>query len=204
MPQKIAIVDYGMGNLRSVAKAFEALGADAVVSSRAEDFAKAERIVLPGVGAFGEGMKNLARLGLDAMLRDEVISAKKPLLGICLGMQLLAEQSSEMGMHKGLGFMPARVERFNVGALKVPHVGWNDVTPLPGEKMFRGMGQRPVMYFVHSYHYAGCDPKIVAATCDYGGEFVAAVRKGNIFATQFHPEKSQELGLRMLQNFMEL
>lgn len=201
----ITIIDYGMGNLRSVAKAFEKIGARVRVSGSVEDLRNADRIVLPGQGAFGDGMKNLETLGLVEPLYEEVMEKKKPFLGICLGLQMLARESSEGGQCKGLGFLQATVRRFQIdeNLFKVPHMGWDDVTPKSNGTLFKGVGERPNFYFIHSYHMVCDDPDVVAATCDYGEVFTAAVESDNIFGTQFHPEKSQKNGLQLLSNFIQ-
>ena len=201
----IVVVDYGMGNLRSVSKALEAAGADVVVSSRADDLRHAERIVLPGQGAFRDAMLSLRDTGLVDVLADEVRGAGKPLLGICLGLQLLANVSYEDGEHEGLGWIPARVERLGGEGqrLRVPHMGWDDVTFAADSRLTRGLRKVPTFYFAHSYHFVPESRAIVAATCDYGRSIMAAIQYENVFATQFHPEKSQEAGLTLLQNFME-
>jgi glutamine amidotransferase len=197
----IAIVDYGMGNLHSVAKALERVThEEVVVSSDSEALDRASRIVLPGVGAFGQGMINLISMGLVPVLERNILEKKKPFLGICLGMQLLAETSTEKGQHKGLGWVKGAVIRFDGAGIKVPHVGWNNIEPTKGlmKECYLGDGS---FYFVHSYHFVAKEH--IAATCDYGKGFVAAVEKGNIFATQFHPEKSQKNGQRLLKKWVE-
>lgn len=202
----IVVIDYGMGNLHSAFKAFEHLGADVLLSGKPEDLRTADKLVLPGVGAFGDGMENLGKRGLAGAMREEVLAKKKPLLGICLGMQLLARDSTELGMHEGLGFIDAHVRKLDVEGfgLKVPHVGWNNVKVKEGAKLFGKVSADPSFYFVHSYAVQCSNPEDVAATCGYGKEFAAALEHGNIFATQFHPEKSQKDGLRVLQNFIDL
>lgn len=195
------VVDYRMGNLKSVVNALTFVGADAFISEDKADVAKADAFVLPGVGAFGEAMENLQRLDLEAPLRDAVVGRKKPLLGICLGMQLLAESSEEKGRHRGLGWIPGEVVRLSPGAgLRLPHVGWNSLEILrPGGFLPRA-DQKADYYFVHSYHVrAAAD--VVVATCRYGEPFAAALRADNIFAVQFHPEKSQWSGLQLLRGF---
>lgn len=199
----IAVVDYGMGNLHSVRHAFDAIGAEVVVTRDPDELRAAERIVLPGVGAFGECVKNLEAVGVRDVLEELVIDRGTPFLGICLGMQVLATVGEEFGVHDGLGWVPGRVRRFEGPGLLVPHVGWNEVAPQVESPLFRGLGHAPCFYFVHSYHFVPDDPRVVAATCDYGGTFVAALLYRNLFATQFHPEKSQEAGLRLLENFLE-
>lgn len=201
----IMIVDYGMGNVRSVAKAFELLGNNVVISSNPEDLIKADKIVLPGVGAFGEGMKNLNKLSLKEVLTQQVFEKKKPFLGICLGMQLIAKESEEFGLHKGLGWINAKVKAFDVvdKKLKVPHVGWNNISLKKDNSLFKGIKEGAEFYFVHSFHMVCEDKNNIIATCDYGGEITAAVQHENIFATQFHPEKSQVKGLKIIKNFVE-
>lgn len=192
-----------MGNVRSVAKAFELLGNEMVISNKTNDIKKAAALILPGVGAFADGMKHLEQYGLIDILSEEVVKNKKPLLGICLGMQLLAKTSEEFGLHQGLGWLDAEVKpfRFENQDLKVPHVGWNDIQFKEGSPLFRGLRKDPVLYFVHSYHLV-CPDNIVIAECNYGYKFVAAIQQNNIFATQFHPEKSQTVGLKILNNFV--
>ena len=198
----IAIVDYGMGNLRSVAKAIEAIGYDARITSRPEDLRSASHLVLPGVGAFGQCAANLHATGLVDALTQEVRGGGKPFLGICVGMQLLVERSDEGGDARGLGWLNGVVRRFTPTAeRKVPHVGWNDVEAGGNAAMFRGLRHR-VFYFVHSYFVDLADRAAVAATCDYGASFAAAIAVDNIWAVQFHPEKSQQNGLKLLENFL--
>lgn len=198
----IAVVDYGMGNLRSVAKALEAIGEEPRITSAAADLRAASHIVLPGVGAFGQCAANLRATGLVEVLTEEVRGRGKPFLGICVGMQLLVERSEEGGEDAGLGWFAGVVRRFD-GApdRKVPHMGWNDVAADADAPMFKGLRHR-VFYFVHSYFVELAQPSLVAATCDYGGPFAAAVTAGNIWAVQFHPEKSQQNGLKLLRNFL--
>jgi glutamine amidotransferase len=199
----VAVVDYGMGNLRSVAKALEAVGADVRVSNKPEDLRKAARIVLPGQGAFRDCIANLRATGFVEVLSEEVRKKGKPFLGICLGLQLLADVSYENGTYEGLGWLSGRVERLTVSdcSLKLPHIGWNDVvfhdTPLAN-----GMKENPIFYFDHSYHFVSSTSEWIVASCNYGGFFSAAVQKDNLFAVQFHPEKSQDVGLRLMKNFL--
>ncbi|MDP3935333.1 MAG: imidazole glycerol phosphate synthase subunit HisH [Candidatus Giovannonibacteria bacterium] len=199
----VVIIDYGMGNLFSVINALKFFNADAKISGRAEDIKSADKIILPGVGAFPDGMKNLKNLGLIGALEEAVLKNKKPFLGICLGMQLLASEGEESGLTKGLGWIAGRVRKFAVDETKfrIPHIGWNDVVVGANGVLFEGI-QNPVFYFVHSYHLVPENPAVVAATCEYGEKFAAAVRKDNIFGTQFHPEKSQKSGLKLLENFL--
>jgi glutamine amidotransferase len=198
----IVIVDYGMGNLRSVQKAFEKSGAHAKVSSDPRVLAKAGKIVLPGVGAFTHAMRELKKRGLVAPLRKKILSGT-PYLGLCLGLQLLFEKSEEGARVAGLGVIPGRVKKFRT-ALKVPHMGWNTVRTKKGCPLFKGTGKEDHFYFVHSYYGVPDDKSWVAGTTGYGKNFCSAVWKGNVFATQFHPEKSQAAGLRLIKNFVKL
>jgi glutamine amidotransferase len=198
----IAVIDYGMGNLRSVAKALEAIGEEPQVTSRPEDLRAASHIVLPGVGAFGQCAANLRATGLVEVLDEEVRGRGKPFLGICVGMQLLAEWSEEDHGAPGLGWLAGRVRRFPADEQrKVPHMGWNDVSSAGETRIFRGI-RLPVFYFVHSYYVELADASLASATCEYGQSFPAAVAADNLWAVQFHPEKSQQNGLRFLQNFV--
>jgi len=201
----IGIVDYGMGNLLSVRNALEAVGADVRLCCAFEELDEVERIVLPGVGAFGECVHNLERLGFTEALQMQVLEKGKPILGICLGMQAMAAKGYEMGEHQGLGWFDADVIRIqpNDSALKVPHVGWNAIQYEEGYPLFKGLRPNPDFYFVHSYHMKCREASNVVAVCDYGGQLTAAVARDNIFATQFHPEKSQDFGLQVLANFVE-
>lgn len=200
----VVVIDYNMGNVRSVWKAFEYLGAKVIVSNSLEDIKKADRLVLPGVGAFGEGMENLKKLGIIEALEEEVIKNNKPFLGICLGMQLLAKDSEEFGFHKGLGWIDGSVKKLEPGSnFKIPHVGWNEIKIIDEAcPIFSGITQKSAFYFVHSFHFIPERKENIKAVCDYGQEFVAAIQKENIFATQFHPEKSQMPGLKILENFL--
>src|SRR5215470_1295978 len=201
----VVVVDYGICNVRSVVKALELVGATVRVSSVRRDLEEAERIVLPGVGAFEHGMTNLAARGLIEPLADQVLGKGKPFLGICLGMQLLARTSHEFGVHEGLGWLPATVKAFALEAegLKVPHIGWTEVSLDRASPLFAGVSKAPSFYFVHSYHMVCDSTDLVAASAEYGVRFTAAVQRDNIFATQFHPEKSQDDGLRLLENFLQ-
>jgi len=201
---KVAVVDYGMGNLHSVRNAIEMSGGDAVLASEPEALRDAERIVLPGVGAFGECVRNLRASGLLESLEEEVLKKGKPLLGICLGMQVLASTGEEMGEHEGLGWIPGRVVRLRGEAkgLRVPHVGWNEVRVTGDHPVLKGIRKNATFYFVHSYAFEPASAEHTAAMCDYGGEFTCAVAKGNIVATQFHPEKSQQNGLAVVEAFL--
>jgi len=200
----IAIVDYRMGNLRSVHNAFAALGRESRVVDRPEELATADAIVLPGVGAFGDGIQNLRESGFVEALAREVRERGKPLLGICVGLQLLAEKGTEYGSHRGLGWVPGVVDRLPVPGgpeYRLPHIGWNDVRFTRTDGVFAGLGESATYYFVHSYALNPITPEVVAGVCDYGNEFVAAVEVDNITAVQFHPEKSHRAGLALLENW---
>lgn len=196
----IVIVDCGAGNLRSVQKALERVGAAAVVSDDPAALDVAQGVVLPGVGAFGDGMDNLRARRLVAPVLRQVENGK-PLLGICLGMQLLFDESQEMGRHRGLELLPGRVVRFPRGDLKVPHIGWNRLRMASGDGLLSGIEQGAYAYFVHSYYPVPEEPGDVLATTEYGVRFASVVGRGKVWGAQFHPEKSQEVGLRLLQNF---
>jgi glutamine amidotransferase len=201
----IAVVDYGMGNLRSVEKAIARTGAAVRVTSDAREIREARGVVLPGVGAFGACMENLAIRGLVEPVRDAVASGR-PFLGICLGLQLLFEESEEFGPVRGLGILPGRVVRFGGSALdglKIPQMGWNRLKIRRTAGELAGIDDGAYVYFVHSYYVVPSQPDLVAATTDYGVEFTAAIAWRNVFACQFHPEKSQAIGLRLLANFAE-
>ncbi len=199
----IAIVDYGVGNLRSLSNAFDYLGVEVEVTGDPQRLREAERIVLPGVGAFGDAMEALRDRGLIEPLNDLVLGQRRPTLGICLGMQLVARSSDEHGTHLGLGWIDAQVRRLEVAPLKVPHVGWNDLSFDPDEPLFRGIRPDEAnFYFVHSHHMECAHPGDRIATTDYGGPVTAVVRHENVVAMQFHPEKSQDNGLALLRNWI--
>ncbi len=209
----IAIIDYGMGNLRSVQKGFERVGHEAVVTSDAKTILNASKVVLPGVGAFPDCMRNLREYGLiDAVTQS--IATGKPFLGICLGLQLLFTESEEFGISKGLDIIKGRVIRFKgsafetpnseLGTLKVPHMGWNSVSIRRRPPALADVPDQSHVYFVHSFHVVPDDKGVIATTTPYGIEFVSSIWKDNIFAVQFHPEKSQTLGLSILKRFGEM
>ena len=198
----IAIIDYGMGNLASVRNALGKLGYAAFTASEPDEILKADKVILPGVGAFEDAIKNLRRRGMDNCVK-ELVAAQVPLLGICLGMQLLFSESEENGIHEGLDIIPGRVIRFNT-QLKVPHMGWNDISINPASRILKGIPDHSYFYFVHSYFVQPEDKSVIAATCNYGIDFTCVVEKDNLFAAQFHPEKSSDMGLRILKNFGEI
>jgi glutamine amidotransferase len=201
MPQTIAIIDYQMGNLRSVQKGFEKVGHLATITSDPAAILRADKIVLPGVGAFGDAMAELNRRGLVEPIRAAVAEGK-PFLGICLGLQLLFDVGYEGGEFRGLGILPGKVVRFDLPPeYKVPHMGWNGGHIVRRAPILADTAEGTHFYFVHSYYAVPDDPGVVAIEADYGGNFCAAVWQKNIFATQFHPEKSQAEGLKLLQRF---
>ena len=199
----IAIIDYGMGNLHSVAKAFDAVGAETVVTADAAVIDGAERVVLPGVGAFGDCMDNLQRRGLVPVIL-EALSSGKPFLGICLGLQLLFEGSEEAPGVPGLGFFAGQVEKIKAPGLKIPHMGWNNLRICQDSPLFQPPEVERYVYFVHSYHAVPKDDTLITAVTDYGGPVTAAVGRGAVQAVQFHPEKSSAVGLDMLRAFKEM
>ena len=202
----LAILDYGMANLRSVQKAFERNGHAAAIISTPAQVRSASRLVVPGVGAFADAIRVIRETGLDEAIREH-IAAGRPMLGICLGLQILMDVGYEDGTHAGMKIIPGVCERFMVDApplnLKVPHMGWNEIAWKRDVPLFKGLEQGSSVYFVHSYHVRPADSSVIAATTDYGGTFVAAIWKDNIMATQFHPEKSQAVGGAILRNFVE-
>ncbi len=201
---RLGIIDYGAGNLSSVRNSFAAVGYEGVLVRKAEELRGITHLVLPGVGAFGDCAEALRAQGLSEPLREWILANDKPFLGICVGYQVLFEAGEESPGIPGLGILPGLVRRFAPSpGLKVPHMGWNAVTPCSAaDAIWAGMGDSPYFYFVHSYFPEPMEPSLVAAHCDYGGRFAAAIRRGRCIATQFHPEKSQALGLRLLRNFM--
>lgn len=197
----IAIIDYGMGNLKNVYKALESIGEEAVITSDPQAIRVCDKVILPGVGAFKEAILNLHRTGLKEVI-EESVARGKPLLGICLGMQLLFETSYENGSYKGLGLLPGEIIKLDV-PLKVPHMGWNKLEIVKEAPIFEGISNGAYAYFVHSYHMEGPE-QIISAYTTYGKKIGIAVQRGNIYGLQFHPEKSGEVGLAMLKNFASL
>jgi glutamine amidotransferase len=197
----IRVIDYGMGNIASVLNALAALEADVKIASTPGDLADASGVILPGVGAFGDAMSSLKSAGFVEALRD--VAERKPLLGICLGMQLLATKSTEHGLHAGLDLIPGRVDKLPVKTqLRIPHIGWNDVSFTHTDGMYHGLGEQQAFYFVHSYHLMPSDPSVVTGWCDYGDAFAACVEQGLVKGVQFHPEKSHKAGLALLHNWL--
>ena len=203
----IVILDYGMGNTASILNMIHRVGGDAVISSDTQKILEANALILPGVGAFDNAMQKLNESGLVSLIMQRVQADKIPFMGICLGMQLLFE-SSEEGVLPGLGLVSGEIKKFafhkaGQESLKIPHMGWNVVQPVAGTRMFNGFDRDPRFYFVHSYHAVCADSNDVAATCEYGYPFTCAVQKDNIFAAQFHPEKSHKFGMQIFKNFLE-
>ena len=204
LDNEVVIIDYEMGNLRSVQKAFDKIGVSAVVSSSRDVIRRAQKTVLPGVGSFSDGMKNLGKLDLISVLNEEVLKHKKPFLGICLGMQLVCRLGYEEKETPGLGWLDAEVTRFDCSMgdepIKVPHVGWNTVNYQKEIILFNDIENNSDFYFVHSY-YLQTDEDVVAGRTSHGNFFVSSIQKNNIYGCQFHPEKSQRVGLKLLENF---
>ena len=201
----VAIIDYEMGNLRSVQKAFEAIGSIATITRNPQAIEDSSHVVLPGVGAFGDCMRNLERFDLVSSVR-KTIKAGKPFLGICLGLQLLFTESEEFGSHQGLDILAGRVVRFHAAesAMKIPHMGWNRIRFAKPTPLLTGIPDGSYVYFVHSYYVEPVDQSIVGTTTDYGTSFASGICKDNLFACQFHPEKSQRWGMRLLKNFSRI
>jgi glutamine amidotransferase len=198
------IVDYGLGNLRSVAGAVERLGWTSVVTSRADELARCDKLLLPGVGAFGDGMRNLHDRGLVGPLTTMAMDEGKPLLGLCLGAQLLVSESEEFGKHAGLGWIEGSVRGIEQGkGLRVPHVGWNELRQVGESVLFDGLADGALFYYVHSFVIEPADRSVVKGETDYGRPLTAVIERGNVYGTQFHPEKSQLDGLTLLGNFLE-
>lgn len=199
----IAVIDYGAGNLHSVKNALDFIGAQSVVTSDPHEIAKADKVILPGVGAFGDAMKSLEASGLDKAV-IETAKSGKPLLGICLGLQLMFEGSEETPGAKGLGIFKGKIVKIPDHGLKIPHMGWNNLTFTKESRILNDIGESPFVYFVHSYYLSAEDESIVSAYTEYGERLDIAVERGNVFATQFHPEKSGGVGMKILKNFAAL
>jgi glutamine amidotransferase len=203
----IAIIDYDAGNIKSVEKALQFLGQEAVITSDRETIMNADKAILPGVGAFGDAMNKIRERGLEEVIHD-FVDTGKPFLGICLGLQLIFEKSEESPEATGLGLLKGTITKIptevNGVNQKVPQIGWNNIVVNPDSKLLAGLGENPYVYFVHSYYLKAENPDEVAATTEYGVKIDCAVEKGNVMATQFHPEKSSEVGLKILTNFVNL
>lgn len=199
----IAIINYGLGNLHSVHKAVSYVGGEALVTADPQVIAKADKVILPGVGAFADGMKELKERGLTQIV-DEVAMSGKPILGICLGMQLMFEESEEQGTHQGLGLLKGSVKRFTQTGIKVPQIGWNQLELNYPSRLMDGLANGAYVYFNHGYYCAPEDPSDVLTVTTYGTAFASSVQRQNIYGVQFHPEKSQKNGLQIIRNFVEL
>lgn len=199
----IGLIDYRLGNLGSVSSAVKRLGHTCLISCKADELKGTDKLILPGVGAFGDAMRNLKELELIEPLNDMVIKTKKPILGICLGSQLMGKESFEFGHNEGLGWIEASVERLKVGDLSLPHVGWNELMQVKDDPLFKEIPEDALFYYVHSFCVHCKNSDIVIGECEYGERFAAAFHHDNIYATQFHPEKSQLDGLNLLKNFLE-
>ena len=200
----IAIIDYDAGNIKSVEKALQALGDDTVLTGDWDCLLAADKVILPGVGSFGDAMENLKNFGLIPVIH-EIVERNVPFLGICLGLQLLFERSEESPGVEGLGILPGEILRIPKGeGRKIPHMGWNSLELVGNGRLFQGLPEEPYVYFVHSYYLKASDPEIVTAVTRYGAEIHASVEKNNVFACQFHPEKSSATGLKILKNFAQI
>lgn len=201
----IAIIDYDAGNLKSVEKALLSIGEETIVTRKHDEILAADKVILPGVGAFGDAMRKLKEYGLVDTIHEAVDSGK-PFLGICLGLQLLFRRSDESDGVEGLSILPGEILRIpDAPGIKIPHIGWNSLEVSEGARLFKGLGENPYVYFVHSYYLKADDDSIVAATAEYGGTFIhASVQKDNVYACQFHPEKSGSVGMQILKNFAAL
>ena len=199
---KVGIIDYGLGNLKSVYAAFQASQSTPVVSKIPKELKSTDKLVLPGVGAFGDAMNRLKNQGLDELIEEQAIELKKPILGICLGFQLFFEKSNEFGTHEGLGYLDGALEKFNNKTLSVPHIGWNDCERTKESSLLKNIEKETLFYYVHSYYVKakGCNEMV--GSCNYGVDFVAAFQKENLYGVQFHPEKSQLGGLQLIKNFL--
>ena len=200
----VAIIDYDAGNIKSVEKAVAALGKEVTVTREADEILSADHVILPGVGAFGDAMDKLRSYGLEAVIK-KVVEKKTPLFGICLGLQLLFESSEESEGVRGLGILPGEIIRIPAdGALKIPHIGWNSLSYPNKGRLFKGIPEQSYVYFVHSFYLKAHDEKIVTAATEYGAFIHASVEKDNVFACLFHPEKSSEVGMKILNNFLDI
>jgi glutamine amidotransferase len=205
-PPVVAIVDYGVGNVTSVRNAITRLHVQVSITADPDAILSATHLIFPGVGSFAEGMKGITERGLVPLLREEVLMKKKPIFGICLGMQLFATEGYEHGTHQGLGFIPGTVPMMDTGSAgyRLPHIGWNDMSVTGTHPIAQGFSRPPVLYFVHSYHVVPTDPSIIAGVSNYGQNIVALLQSGTICGAQFHPEKSDDDGLQILKNFLTI
>lgn len=199
----IAIIDYGAGNLHSVKNALDFLGAESIITPNSEEILACDKIILPGVGAFGDAMDCLAKTGLDQTVK-KAVELNKPLLGICLGLQLMFEESEEAPGKKGLGIFKGKIVKIPDHGLKIPHMGWNSLALTKDSKLLKDLGEEPYVYFVHSYYLTTPEKDIVSAYTEYGERLDVAVERDNVFAAQFHPEKSGDVGMKILKNFINI
>ena len=201
---KVCIVDYGLGNLTSVFNIVEKIGVDVCISNSIKDISESTHLILPGVGSFSHAMRNIKDLGLVEILTHEVIDKKKPILGICLGMQILSSYGYENGKCEGLGWIKGSVEKLksNLNYERIPHMGWNNISVIKDSDLTDNIEEQLVFYFVHSYQFIPEDSSVISAVCDYAGGFASIIESENIFATQFHPEKSHNIGLKLIKNFL--
>ena len=199
----IAIIDYGAGNLHSVKNALDFLGAENIISNKSEEILGADKIILPGVGAFGHAMDALKKSGMDKTVK-EAVKQNKPLLGICLGLQLMFEESEEAPGIEGLGLFKGKIVKIPDTGLKIPHMGWNSLSGHEKSRLLGNLGDNPYVYFVHSYYLTTPEEEVVSAYTNYGAQLGVAVERGNVFATQFHPEKSGDVGMKILENFINM
>jgi len=204
MNPSVCILDYGSGNVRSVFNIFKTITDNAIVSNSKSKISSATHLVLPGVGSFGGAMKKINKKIPVEFVREQVIEKSKPFLGICVGMQVLADVGHEFGEHKGLGWVNGKVRKLKVGKLPLPHIGWNDLLITKKSKLFKGFDKGLDVYFLHSYVFDGADKKNIVATAEYGETFTAAIESDNIYGVQFHPEKSQKAGRLLLENFIKI
>lgn len=202
MEKSILIINLGAGNVNSVFKAFKSLGARVEVINSSQDLTPCKAIILPGVGNFKQAMDDLVNKGFLEKLNRLVIEKKTPFFGICLGMQLLAEEGEENGKTKGIGWIPGKVVRLNQKDIRIPHIGWDDIQIVKSEPLFKGIEESSSFYFVHSYHFQ-TDEKFITSECFYGQKIASSVQKDNIFGVQFHPEKSQKKGIQIIKNFLD-
>ena len=202
---RVAIIDYGIGNRRSIHEAVKKIGYESIITSDPDKLNSCTKFILPGVGAFCDGMKNLNELGLTSVMETLVLKEKRPILAFCLGFQMFAKTSDEFGRTQGLGWIDAHVKKLqpNSNELRVPHVGWNDTEVIAENVLWDGIPKNTLFYYVHSFCVDCLDPGIVIARCDYGLQFAAAIQADNVFGVQFHPEKSQNQGLKLIRNFIE-
>jgi len=200
---KIGIIDYGLGNIRSVYGAIKECGYEPIVSDKAIDLSQTDKLILPGVGAFGDGIRKIKNFGLDEFIRQQTQIKKKPILGICLGFQLFYESSPEFGINEGFGWLKGKLQSFDREKIRVPHIGWNDCFQIKESILWEGIAEEALFYYVHSFYVKDQGTEEIIGKCHYQEEYVSAFQKENLYGVQFHPEKSQVAGLKLLKNFIE-